>query len=292
MWKRIGKNGNKYWGNKGAGIFFTDGKKVLLLKRAEKSDSYGPWGLPGGKVEEGETLIDAARRESKEECGKVKGQRFEDLKETDGQHNWTTFFFKIQKPFSCKLSNEHSDWKWFDINELDKINLHPKLKENLDRHLKIVKKYFSNLTFKEWLVFEAFSSLAHDKKPHVNKIGSESASDLSLVKGPKAWNQSQHNCYQIASSLAEKFGFEPVGADEVRSIVDQYKRYWASKNISWIKSQPPKAPKEGIANFVIRMGDELMYHISFEYRGKEYNYGASSHEGFSVLCKIGLKPKL
>ena len=179
-----------------------------------------------------------------------------------------------------------------DINELDKINLHPKLKENLDRHLKIVKKYFSNLTFKEWLVFEAFSSLAHDKKPHVNKIGSESASDLSLVKGPKAWNQSQHNCYQIASSLAEKFGFEPVGADEVRSIVDQYKRYWASKNISWIKSQPPKAPKEGIANFVIRMGDELMYHISFEYRGKEYNYGASSHEGFSVLCKIGLKPKL
>ena len=40
----------------GAGIFFTDGKKVLLLRRSEKGDGNGTWGLPGGKVEEGGTL--------------------------------------------------------------------------------------------------------------------------------------------------------------------------------------------------------------------------------------------
>jgi 8-oxo-dGTP diphosphatase len=151
MWKRIGKDGNKYWGKQGAGIFFTNGKKVLLLKRSEKGDGENTWGLPGGKVEENESLIDAARRESVEECGKIKGSRFNNLQEKDGNHNWTTFFFKVKKPFSCKLSDEHSDWKWFDIEELKKINLHPKLKENLDRHIEIVKKYFSNLTFKEWL---------------------------------------------------------------------------------------------------------------------------------------------
>lgn len=151
MWKRIGKNGSKYWGKKGAGIFYTNGSKVLLLKRAEKGDENGTWGLPGGKVEDGETFIDAARRESKEECGKIIGQRFEDLEEIDGQHIWKTFFFKIDKPFDCKLSDEHNDWKWFDINKLENANLHSKLKENLDRHLSVVRKHFNNLSFKEWI---------------------------------------------------------------------------------------------------------------------------------------------
>ena len=151
MWKRVGKNGAKYWGHKGAGIFFTDGKKVLLLKRSEKGDGYNTWGLPGGKVEEGETDIDAAMREAKEECGKVKGQRFEDLKEIDNRHHWTTFFFKVEKPFACKLSDEHTDYKWFKFDDLDTIKLHPKLKENLDRHLKIVKN--KKFNFKEWLEF-------------------------------------------------------------------------------------------------------------------------------------------
>lgn len=151
MWKRIGKNGNKYWGGKGAGIFYTNGEKVLLLKRAEKGDNKGTWCLPGGKVEEGESFIDAAKRESKEECGNFTGSRFEDLKETDGGHTWISFFFRIKKPFRCKLSKEHSDYKWFDLEELNKVDLHPKLKENIDRYLRIVQKEFNKkLSFKEW----------------------------------------------------------------------------------------------------------------------------------------------
>lgn len=154
MWKRIGKNGNKYWGKKGAGIFFTDGDKVLLLKRSEKGDGQGTWGLPGGKVEDGETLIDAAIREAKEECGQVKGQRFDDLNENDGMHNWTTFFFKIDKPFKCKLSDEHTEYKWVKLNKIEDYQLHPKLKENLDRHLNIINKKFKNINFKEWMRLE------------------------------------------------------------------------------------------------------------------------------------------
>lgn len=154
MWKKLLQEGNRYWGKKGAGIFFTDGKKVLLLKRAETGDNKGTWCLPGGKVEDGETFIDAARREAKEECGQLKGIRFEDSKEKDGQHIWNTFFFRINKPFKCKLSKEHSDWKWFDINNIGDVNLHPKLKENIHRYNNITKKYFEKMNFKEWLNYK------------------------------------------------------------------------------------------------------------------------------------------
>jgi len=137
---------------KAAGIFFTDGKKVLLLKRAENGPNKGTWCLPGGHVEKGESFLEGAIRESKEECGKCLGTKFEKLKEESETYYWTSFFFKISKPFNCKLSKEHSDWHWFDFDELNKINLHPKLKNNLDKHLDIVKKYFSKkLNFKEWL---------------------------------------------------------------------------------------------------------------------------------------------
>ena len=128
------------------------------------------------------------------------------------------------------------------------------------------------------------------KLAHVNKIGGDIAQDASLVRGPKAWNQQEHNCYQVASRVAREFGYEPVPIDEIRSITDQYKRHWASKHVSWMKAPAPIPPKQGVANFVVRTGEEFMVHVSFEYRGKEYNYGAASDTGFKVLFKIGLKP--
>ena len=47
---------------KSAGIFYTDGKQVLLLKK-RKGKSKNSWGLPGGGIEKGESALDAAKRE-------------------------------------------------------------------------------------------------------------------------------------------------------------------------------------------------------------------------------------
>lgn len=148
---RIGKDGAKYYGERGAGILFTNGKKVLLLKRAD-GDHQDTWGQPGGKVEPGETTIDAAVREAKEECGVVTGSRIAQFEEKDGGHQWDTFIYKVDKPFKCRLSNEHSKWKWFTFDELDNVNLHPKLKENIALYVRAIRRSQKDYqTFEEWV---------------------------------------------------------------------------------------------------------------------------------------------
>ncbi|SRR6266403_1658567 len=50
-----------------AGLLIIFGNKVLLAKPTKGTKAM--WGIPKGKVEEGELLIDAAIRETKEEIG-------------------------------------------------------------------------------------------------------------------------------------------------------------------------------------------------------------------------------
>lgn len=150
QYHRVGKNGKKYWGRLGAGIVFTDGKKILLLRRAG-SDNAGKWGIPGGRCEEGEKFLDTARREAEEETGvKVSGSRFDEFEQIDGRHKFMVYLYSIDQPFQCKISDEHDDWKWVPIDELNQYELHPKLEENLGRFKKAIAKRFPG-SFKEWI---------------------------------------------------------------------------------------------------------------------------------------------
>jgi 8-oxo-dGTP diphosphatase len=51
-----------------AGIAFDDDERVLLVRRA-RPPGEGLWTVPGGKVEPGETLVEACAREMREETG-------------------------------------------------------------------------------------------------------------------------------------------------------------------------------------------------------------------------------
>jgi 8-oxo-dGTP diphosphatase len=52
----------------GVGVVVVKEDKVLLVRRG-KEPGRGRWGLPGGAVELGETVAQAAEREVDEECG-------------------------------------------------------------------------------------------------------------------------------------------------------------------------------------------------------------------------------
>lgn len=52
----------------GVAVMIWRDDQVLLIQRG-KQPNYGQWNIPGGLVELGEALVDAARREVREECG-------------------------------------------------------------------------------------------------------------------------------------------------------------------------------------------------------------------------------
>ena len=102
-----------------------DGNKILLIKRSNKYDDFsGAWDIPGGRINFGEEPVSGLRREVKEETGL-------DLKEilrpldartvfNDGERQIVriTYLCKTADR-EIKLSDEHTEMQWFDINDLN-----------------------------------------------------------------------------------------------------------------------------------------------------------------------------
>lgn len=131
---------------KAAGIIFTDGKKILLLKR-ETGDHSKTWAIPGGKAHEKETPIENAKREAKEEIGTVQGKEIDKY----SVENFTGYIYKVDMPFKVTLNKEHSQYEWVDLDKVKEKNLHPSFAKEWPIYLKKIIKSNKRKTFKEWL---------------------------------------------------------------------------------------------------------------------------------------------
>ncbi len=150
MWNRLGKGGTRYWGKRGAGTILTDGKVILLLKRGDKGDFPGYWSLPGGKVEDGETFLGGAQRETREETGHMPTcTRLASFDNQDGRFLFKSFLFRIDKPYVVKISDEHTDSKWVPLDEINNLKLHPKLREIMPVVLRNIREKIGNKDIKE-----------------------------------------------------------------------------------------------------------------------------------------------
>jgi 8-oxo-dGTP pyrophosphatase MutT (NUDIX family) len=111
-----------------AGIFFYSQptKRFLYLLRNDKQ-SFS-WSIPGGKLEENETLLEGLKRECDEEiqywpdnAKLIPIQKF-----SNQTFTYHTFFCSVDKEFIPKLNNEHVGYDWIDENNHPKP-LHPGL---------------------------------------------------------------------------------------------------------------------------------------------------------------------
>jgi len=108
-----------------AGIMFlTSDNRTLLLKRGDGGDFPRTYGFPGGHVEQGETLEDAARREALEETGFAYDGPLK-LVADNGQ--FATFAAESVPEFPVTLCDESMGFVWCDAaNSADHpMPLHP-----------------------------------------------------------------------------------------------------------------------------------------------------------------------
>lgn len=89
--------------------------RVLFLKRSNYMEKFaGDWDLPGGHLKRSESLEAGLARETKEETG-LDLERAQFLLKMDNLH----FFYAMYDSQEVKLSDEHTDYKFFTAKELN-----------------------------------------------------------------------------------------------------------------------------------------------------------------------------
>ncbi|HCE80610.1 MAG TPA: 8-oxo-dGTP diphosphatase MutT [Thermodesulfobacterium commune] len=108
-----------------AGFIEKDGK-VLVVKRPTDKKRGGFWEFPGGKVEAGESLQEALRRELKEELGiEVRvGEVLEKIRYIYPDEEIELYLLSVAVNRDLDLK-ESLEVKWVDLQELENLELCP-----------------------------------------------------------------------------------------------------------------------------------------------------------------------
>ena len=119
------------------GIIRNDNDEILIVKRHPKSRTDPEmWELPGGKVEKGEFFADALVREIKEETNlDVSVGDFCEAVQNDYSHKRTVqiMMYLENVQGEVKISEEHTDWMWVDLEKIKGLEISTSLKKVLEK---------------------------------------------------------------------------------------------------------------------------------------------------------------
>ncbi|MBI2426917.1 MAG: NUDIX domain-containing protein [Candidatus Kerfeldbacteria bacterium] len=130
--------------------------KILLIKRASTNTIAGYWDIPGGRMDFGEGLEAGLKREIKEEAGldlatiaaPLSVTTFHPKVNPDVQIVRMIFWCTVASHNNVKLSEEHSEYGWFDLLDALKLNLYCNaLKEALVRLAEYHELHFQPTTY-------------------------------------------------------------------------------------------------------------------------------------------------
>lgn len=101
--------------------------RILLLERNEYDRTYPGWCLPGGKIDNGESAIDAVKRELYEETkisiedASYIGEYLSVIKFKDCRIAVYEKLFD-EEPI-VTISDEHKSYKWMTMDDIKNVNL-------------------------------------------------------------------------------------------------------------------------------------------------------------------------
>jgi ADP-ribose pyrophosphatase YjhB (NUDIX family) len=132
----------------GAAILVIDKQNRLLLMK--RSDS-GCWGLPGGAVEPGEMVENAAKRETLEETsleicdmslfGVFSGpELYYKYPNGDEVYNVTIIYLSNGWRGDVKVNDEHTEWRWFEVGQIPE-DISPPIKPVIEQFKLIFSKH-------------------------------------------------------------------------------------------------------------------------------------------------------
>ena len=124
-------------------LIFREGR-MLLVKRS-KEPGKGLWSIPGGRLELGETIVEAVKREVFEECGvQIDIVRILEVmdniqRDNDGRIRYHFILIDMLANYISGEPEAQSDadeCRWVTPEELDKLDMSPRLRAVIVREIR------------------------------------------------------------------------------------------------------------------------------------------------------------
>jgi 8-oxo-dGTP diphosphatase len=123
------------------GVVCVDDRCLLLQRKS--GDSFH-WDIPGGRIDDNETIEETLKRELAEELPSLKNYSVGELlhacrlsHDIEGGTGLILIFYKINaEPFEVALSEEHQDYRWLNKTEISELLKKPIIEQGYYEALK------------------------------------------------------------------------------------------------------------------------------------------------------------
>ena len=121
-------------------VVINDGK-ILMIKRAREPNK-GKWSIPGGRIELGESIHEAVKREVSEECNieieilrllEVSDNIIRDEERRVRYHYVLIDVLARYKTGEVNAQSDAEDYRWVTVEELSEMDMSPQLRTILLR---------------------------------------------------------------------------------------------------------------------------------------------------------------